>query len=73
MLGEIISGIGKNRDDIRIICGRRKSKFEFIANEEMRTVLDCGIEMSLGYYADDAKADSNLWRMKRCEQFSIVE
>ena len=40
MLGVTISGIGKHRDVIRIICGRRKSKFEFIANEEMRTVLD---------------------------------
>ena len=40
ILGEIISGIGKQRDVIRIICERRKSKFEFIANVEMRILLN---------------------------------
>ena len=34
MLGAIIRGVGKHGDVIRIICGRRKSKFELIANEE---------------------------------------
>ena len=40
ILGEIISGISKQRDVIRIICGRLKSKFEFIANVEMRILLN---------------------------------